>query len=152
MNPDVANAIDDMLMKAAMVINTVADVESLGSDISNWSSWDDIAMQGDSDKIWSQIDTDVYMIPVQRTSGKLTVLGISSWESSFDLIDPQRFNTEILYNEYFSEYRYLSTGDIVQLWDKINVIFHEASKECYMFYETTCCLVSSWHENFPGRN
>ena len=37
MNPDVANVIDDMLLKAAMVINTVADMGSLGSDISNKS-------------------------------------------------------------------------------------------------------------------
>ena len=34
-NPDVANVIDDMLMKAVMVINTVADVGSLGSDFLN---------------------------------------------------------------------------------------------------------------------
>ena len=38
MNPDVANVIDDTLMKSAMVINTVADVGSLGSDFLNRSS------------------------------------------------------------------------------------------------------------------
>ena len=35
MNPDIANVIDDMLMQAVMVINTVADVGSLGSNFSN---------------------------------------------------------------------------------------------------------------------
>ena len=35
MNADVANVIDGMLTKAVMVINTVADMGSLGSDISN---------------------------------------------------------------------------------------------------------------------
>ena len=34
-NPNIANVIDDTLMKAAMVIDTVADVGSVGSDISN---------------------------------------------------------------------------------------------------------------------
>ena len=32
MNPNVANVIDDSFMRAWMVINTVADVESLGND------------------------------------------------------------------------------------------------------------------------
>ena len=105
MSPDIANVIDDTLTKAAMVINTVADVGSLGSEISNWSSQDDIAMQGDSDRIGSQTDADVYMIPVQRTSEKLTVLSSDSWDSSFDLIVPQRFYAEISYNGYTSEYR-----------------------------------------------
>ena len=94
-------------------------------------------MQGDSDKIGSQTDIDVYMIWVQMTSDKLTVFGSDSSESSFDLIVPQRFYAEILYYEYTSEYRYLSTGDVVQLMDKRNVIFHEASTECYMFHKTT---------------
>ena len=40
-------------MEAVTVINTVADVGSLGSDISNRSSQDDITMQGDSNKIGS---------------------------------------------------------------------------------------------------
>ena len=57
------------------------------------------------------------MIPVQRTSEKLIVLNSNSSESSFDLVAPQRFYVEITYDEYTSEYRYLSTGD-VQLWDK----------------------------------
>ena len=35
MNPDVANVIDDMLMKVVMVINNVVDMGSLGIDISN---------------------------------------------------------------------------------------------------------------------
>ena len=60
-----------------------------------------------------------------------------SSKSGLDLVTLQRFYAEISYDEYTSEYRYLSTGDIVQLWDKRNVIFHEASKECYMFHKTT---------------
>ena len=74
MTPDVANVIEHTLTKPVTVINTVADMGSLGSDFSNWSSLDHITLQ--------------------------------------------RFYTEILYDEYTSEYRYLSTGDIVQLWDK----------------------------------
>ena len=120
-----------------MVINTVGDVGSLGSDFSNLSSLDNIVKQGDSDKIGSQTDIDVYMMPVQSTSDKLTALGSNGSESSFYLIILQRFYTEILYNEYTSEYGYLSTGDNVQLCNKRIVIFHEASKECYMFHETT---------------
>ena len=140
MNPDIANVTDDTLTQAAMVINTVADVESLGSNVSNWSSWDDIATQGDSDKRGSQIDIDVYMIPVQSTSDKLTTLSINSLESSFHLTVLQRFYAKISYNEYTSEYRYLCSGDVVQLWGKRNVIFHETSKKCYMFLNTTGCL------------
>ena len=37
MNPNIANIIDNTLTKAVMVINTVADVGSLGSDILNRS-------------------------------------------------------------------------------------------------------------------
>ena len=66
MNPNVANIIDDTLTKAAMVINTVADVGSLGSGNSNRSLQDDITMQGDSDKIGSQTDIEIYRIPVLR--------------------------------------------------------------------------------------
>ena len=70
-------------------------------------------------------------------------LSSDSSESSFDLVVLQRFYTEITYDEYTSEYRYLSTGDILQLWDKRNVIFHEASKECYyMFHETAGHLIA----------
>ena len=85
-------------------------------------------MQGDSDKIGSQTDVDVYMIQVQSISGKLTALSSDSSEYSFDLIILQRFYAVISYDEYTSEYRYLSTGD-VQLWDRRNVMFQEASKE-----------------------
>ena len=113
MSPDIANAIDDTLTEAVTVINTVADMGSLWSDILNQSSQDDIATQGDTNKIGSQTDVDVYMVLVQRTSDKLTVLSSDSSESSFDLIILQRFYTEISYDEYASEYRYLSTGDIV---------------------------------------
>ena len=76
------------------------------------------------------------MIPVQSTSDKLIVLTSDSSESSFDPIIAQRFYAEISYDQYTSEYRYLSTSDVVQLWDKRYVIFHEASKECYLFHET----------------
>ena len=43
----------------------------------------------------------------------MRVLSSDSSESSFDLIAPQRFYTEILYGEYTSEYRSQSTGDVV---------------------------------------
>ena len=98
MNPDVANVIDDTLTKAVMVINTVADMGSLGSDILNQSLWDDIAMQGDSDKIGSQTNV-AYMIPVQRTSEWLTVMSSNSSESSFNLVTLQRSYAEILCDE-----------------------------------------------------
>ena len=94
-------------------------------------------MQGNNNKIGSQTDVDVYMIPVQSTSDKLTGLSSDSSESSIDPIILQRFNAEILYYEYTSECRCLSSSDVVQLWDKRNMIFHEASKECYMFHATT---------------
>ena len=77
------------------------------------------------------------MIPVQSTSDKLTALKSDSLEPSFDPIILQRFFTKILYDEQTSDFRHLSTSNVVQLWDKRNVIFHEASKECYMFHETT---------------
>ena len=67
MNLNIANVIDDMLIQALMVINTVADVRSLGSDFMNSSSGDDTATQEDSNKIGPQTDVDVYMIPVQST-------------------------------------------------------------------------------------
>ena len=90
------------------------------------------------------------MIQVQRTSQKLTVLSSDSSESRFDLIYLQRFYTEISYDEYSSEYRYLSTGDVVQLSDKRNVIFHETSKECCMFHETTGHLVAVSIKTYPA--
>ena len=83
------------------------------------------------------MDIYVYMIPVQSISDKLTTLSSNSSESSFNHAIPQRFHAEISYDEFTREYRYLSTGDIVQLWDRRNVIFHEVSKECYTFHETT---------------
>ena len=64
-------------------------------------------MQGDSNKIGLQMDVDVYMIPVQSTSDKLTALSSNSLESSFDLTIPQRFYAEISCDEYTSEYSYL---------------------------------------------
>ena len=64
------------------------------------------------------------------------VIGNDSSASNFDHIAPQRFYAGITYDTYTSEYRYLSTDDVVQLWNKRNVIFHEASKECYMFHKT----------------
>ena len=63
-------------------------------------------------------------------------LGSNSSECSFCYMVAQRFYAEITYDEYTSEYRYLSIGDVVQLWDKRNLIFHEATKDCYMFHET----------------
>ena len=64
------NIIDDTLAKTEMIINTVADVGSLGSGNLNQPSQDDINMQGDSDKIGLQTDTDIYIIPVLRISEK----------------------------------------------------------------------------------
>ena len=100
MNPDVANIIDNTLTKAVMVIYTVADVGSLGSGNSNRSSLDDITKQGDRDKIGSQTDTEIYKIPVSRTSEKPMVLGSNSSEFSFGHIAPQKFYAEVTYDEY----------------------------------------------------
>ena len=98
-NPDVVNVIDDTLTKAVTVINTGADVGSLGSGNSNWPSPDDITMQGDSDKIGSQTDVEIHMIPVLRTSEKPMALGSDSSESSFGHIAPWRFYAEVTYDE-----------------------------------------------------
>ena len=136
MNPDVANIIDNTLTKAVMVINNVANVGSLGSGNSNWALGNDITMQGDSDKIDPETDIEIYMIPVLRTSEKSMALGSNNSESSYGHIAPQRFYAEVTYDEYTSEYRYLSTGDVVHLRNKTNIIFHEATKECYMLHET----------------
>ena len=114
MNPDIANIIDDTLPKAVMVINTVADVGSLGSGNANQSSGDDITMQGDRDKIGSQTDIEIYVISVLRTSERPMALGSNSSESSFGHIAPQRFYAEVTYDDY----TYLNTGDVVQMWDK----------------------------------
>ena len=70
------------------------------------------------------------------------VLVSDSSKSSFDHIAMQGFYIEITYDKYTSEYRYLSTGDVVQLWDMRNVIYHEASKECYMFHKTAGHLIA----------
>ena len=110
MNPDVANIIYETLTRAAAVINTVTDVGSLGSGNSNWSSWHDVTMQGDSDKLGSQADVDIYMIQVPRTSEKPVALGSDSSNSSFGHMVPQRFYSKVTYDEYTSEYRYLSMG------------------------------------------
>ena len=90
-------------------------------------------MQGDR---LTKNDVEIYMIPVSMTSEKPLVLGSDSSESSFGHIAPQRFHTEVTYDEDTSEYRYLTSGDVVQLWDKRNIILHEATKECDMFHET----------------
>ena len=82
-----------------MVINTVANVGSLGSGNLNWSLLDYITTQGDSDKIGSQTDVESYMIPVSRTSEKPIVLGSNSLESNFGHIAPQRFHVEVTYDE-----------------------------------------------------
>ena len=38
----------------------------------------------------------------------------------------------------------------MQLWDKRNIIFHEASKECYMFHETVGHLMTVEIETCPA--
>ena len=106
-------------------------------------------MQGDIGKISSQTDIEIYMIHVSRILEKSMALGSNSSESSFGHIAPQRFYAEVTYDEYTSEYRYLSTGD-VQLWDKRNIILHEATKECYMFHETAGHLVTIGIETCPA--
>ena len=56
----------------------------------------------------------------------------------------------VTYDEHTNEYRYLSTSNVVQLWDKGNVIFHEASKECYMFHKTVGHLMIVEIETGPA--
>ena len=53
------------------------------------------------------------MIPVQSTSAKLTALSSDSSESSLNHAILQRFHAEISYDEFTSEYRFLSNDDIV---------------------------------------
>ena len=55
------------------------------------------------------------MVPVPRTSENSMPLGSNSSESSFGHMVPQTFYAEVTYGEYTSEYRYWSTGDVVQL-------------------------------------
>ena len=55
-------------------------------------------MQGDSDKIGSQTDVEIYMIPVLRTAEKPMALGSDSSESSFGHIAQQRFYAEVTYD------------------------------------------------------
>ena len=61
-----------------------------------------------------QTDVDIYMVPVPRTSEKSMALHSDSSESSLDHMVPQRFYAKVTYDEYTSECRYLSTGDVVQ--------------------------------------
>ena len=68
----------------------------------NWSSLDDVTMQGDSDKLGSQTDIDIYMVPVPRTSQESLALCSDSSESSFDHMVPQRFYAEVTHDEYTS--------------------------------------------------
>ena len=96
MNSSIVNIIDDTLTRAVMVINTVANVGLLGSSNSNQSPWDDVAIQGNSDKLGSQTDVDIYMVPVPKTSEKS--------ESSFGHMVPQRFYAKVTYDEYTREY------------------------------------------------
>ena len=98
----------------------------------------------------SQIDVDIYMIPVLRISENSMALGSNSSESSFGHIAPQRFYADVKYDEYMSEHRYLSTGVVEQLWDKRNIIFHEATKECYIFHETVGHLLTVGIEMCPA--
>ena len=72
-------------------------------------------------------------MPGPKTSEKSMALGSNSSESSFGHMVPQRLYAKVTYDEYTSEYRYLSTGDVVQLWDKRSVIFHKAMKNAICF-------------------
>ena len=107
-------------------------------------------MQGDNDKLGSQTDIDIYMVSVPRTSEKSISLGSNNSESSFGHMVPYRFYAKVTYDEYTSEFRYLSTGGVVQFWDKRNIIFHKVTKECYMFHKTVGHLVTVCIETCPA--
>ena len=77
------------------------------------------------------------------------VLCSDSSDSSLSHIVPQRFYAKVTYDECTNEYRYLSTSDVVQIWDNRNVIFHKELKKCYMFHETVGCLMTVKIETCP---
>ena len=89
------------------------------------------------------------MMQVPRNSEKSKVLGSDSSDSSLDHMVPWRFYSKVTYDEHTNEYRYLSTSDVVQLWDKRNIIFHEASKVYYLFHKTVGHLITVEIETCP---
>ena len=46
-----------------------------------------------------------------------------------------QFFSEITYDRYSDEFRYIPTVDYVWLWDDRNIIYHEASRKCYQFHK-----------------
>ena len=45
-----------------------------------------------------------------------------------------QFFSEIMYDRYSDEFRYIPTKDHVRLWGDRNIICHEASRKCYLFH------------------
>ena len=58
-------------------------------------------------------------------------------ESNLIQMIPSQFFSEITYDRGSDEFRYIPTRDHVRLWDDRNVIYHEASRKCYQFHNTT---------------
>ena len=62
---------------------------------------------------------------------------------------PTQFFSEITYDKDSDEFRYISTGDYVRLWDDRNVIYHEASRKCYQFHNATNSLMTVHVQHVP---
>ena len=55
---------------------------------------------------------------------------------------PTQFFSKITYDKDLDEFRYIPTGYYVRLWDDRNVIYHEATRKCYQYYNTTNSLIT----------
>ena len=62
---------------------------------------------------------------------------------------PVQFFSKITYDKDSDEFRYIPTGDYVRLWHDRNVIYHEASRMCYQFHNTTNSLITVDVEHCP---
>ena len=89
-----------LLTRAVTVLNTVANIGTSGSGNSNWSPQDDVTTQEVSNKIGSQPDIDMYMVPIPRSSEKSIALGSNRSVSSLSHMVPQRFYAKVTYDEH----------------------------------------------------
>ena len=47
-----------------------------------------------------------------------------------------------MYDKYSDEFMYIPTGNYVRLWNDRNVIYHEATRECYQYLKATNSLMT----------
>ena len=50
---------------------------------------------------------------------------------------PTQFFSKIKYDKDFDEFRYIPTRETVRLSDDRNIIYHEATRKCYQYHDTT---------------